>query len=126
MSDADWRLAGWNANYARGLADVEIGEARAVLVDTNGDGRELAFALEGRSSDGEWIELLNWDDVGGHHPVERVESGPPVLFGGGTGRPRERKTATYDGGDFSVRVNGNGWWLLLRTATEGQTADTPG
>ena len=54
------------------LAEAETPDARAALVDTNGDGRELWFGLEAQSPFGEWVAVLDWDDVGQHHPRERA------------------------------------------------------
>ena len=125
MSWGEWWVGGWNRSHVRVLAQVDTDEARAALVDTNGDGRELWFGIEGKSPDGRWVELLDWDDVGGHHPVELLEVGPKILFGWGTGRPREQKTASYRGVEIPVRVNRNGWWLVLQTAVDVPPADSP-
>jgi hypothetical protein len=48
--------------------------------------------------------------LGGHQPAERLDG---VIYGWGTGRPRERKVVDYDGVAYPVRVGRNGWWLLL-------------
>lgn len=111
MSTRDW-LAEWNRRYARLLIEAETPAARAALVDTNGDGRELWFALDVRSHSGDWDYALDWDDVGGHHPAERLE-GLDVIFGWGTGHARERRLIEFDGHGFPIRVGSNGWWLLL-------------
>ena len=94
------------------LAEAETSAARAALVDTNGDGRELWFGLDARSPSGEWMAILDCDDVSGHHPPERVQD-LDVIFGWGTGQAREKKVVDYDGSSFPVRVGRNGWWLLI-------------
>ena len=85
-------------------------------VDTNGDGRELWFGLDVReSSSDDWEFALDCDDVGGHEPVSRLE-GTNIIFGWGTGKPRERRQTEHDGVSYPIRVGSNGWWLLLATA----------
>jgi hypothetical protein len=119
MVDRDW-LAGWNPRFARLLVAVETPEARAGLVDTNGDGRELWFGLDVRSPSGDWAYVLDWDDVDGHQPLTRAHDRLDVIFGWGTGRPGERKTLDYLGESFGVRVRKNGWWLLVSSAPHGR------
>jgi hypothetical protein len=112
MTDREWR-AGWNPRYARVLAEAEIPGARAALVDTNGDGRELWFGLNALAPSGKWVGVLDWDDVAEHHPLGRAYDDLDVIFGWGTGKARERKVVDYDGKSFKVRVGRNGWWLLI-------------
>jgi len=111
MTDRDW-LAGWNPRYARLLASSQSDNVRAGLVDTNDDGSELWFGLELRSPDAKWVHGLDWDDVGSHHPLSRFELDRGVVFGWGTGKPKERKTIDVDGQPVSFRVGNNGWWLV--------------
>lgn len=114
MGTRDW-LSEWS-RHARLLAERETPDARTALVDTNGDGRELWFGLDVRDpSSGDWRPALDWDDVGGHQPVNRLED-INVIFGWGTGKPRERRQTEHDGTVYPVRVGSNGWWLLLATA----------
>jgi hypothetical protein len=113
MADADW-LPDWNPRFARVLAQSETSTARAALVDSNGDGRELWFGLDVRSPSGQWDRVIDQDDTGGHQPTERV-IGTGVIYSWGTGQPRERKTVEYEGSVFPVRVQRNGWWLLVAT-----------
>lgn len=110
MTDRDW-LAGWNARYARLLADSETRTVRAALVDTNGDGRELWFGVEVRNPSGEWVTVLDWDDVGVHQSPGKVEH-VDVLLGWGTGVPQGREFIEVEGCSFSVRVRRNGWWIF--------------
>lgn len=114
MGTRDW-LAGWSPRCARLLAEAETADARAALVDTNGDGRELWFGLDVRAPSGEWVVAADWDDVGGHQPAGRVDD-LDVVFGWGTGQPRQPSVVGYDGVEFPVRVNRNGWWLLVASA----------
>jgi hypothetical protein len=111
VGSRDW-LAGWSPRSSRLLAEAEIATARAALVDTNGDGRELWFGLDVRGPAGEWDQILDWDDVGGQQPVGRLD-GHDIVFGWGTGRPRERTVMDYNGTTVRTRVERNGWWLLL-------------
>jgi hypothetical protein len=111
VDDADW-FSGFNARYARVLAECETPTARAALLDTNGDGRELWFGLEVRSPCGEWARAIDEDDAGGHQPTERLE-GSNVIYSWGTGRAREKRTVEYEGFSFPVRVLRNGWWLVV-------------
>lgn len=111
MGTRDW-LSEWS-RHARLLAEEKTPEARAALLDTNGDGRELWFGLDVRDpSSGEWAPALDWDDAGGHQPASRLD-GTDVIFGWGTSKPRERRRTEHDGIDYAVRVGSNGWWLLL-------------
>jgi len=118
VTDRQW-LSGWNARYARVLAEAETSHARAALVDTNGDGRELWFGLDARSPSGEWVPVVDWDDVGGHQPPERAY-GLDVIFGWGIGQAREKKIVEYDGKAFPVRVGKNGRWLLIASVSPPQ------
>jgi hypothetical protein len=111
MANADW-LSGWNSRFARVLAQSETSTARAALVDSNGDGREFWFGIDVRSPSGEWVREFDLDNVGGHQPTERVE-GTGVIYSWGTGQSRERKTVEFEGSVFPVRVQRNGWWLLV-------------
>jgi hypothetical protein len=112
--DGSDRLSGWSARHARVLVEQEGPTARAALVDTNGDGRELWFGLELRGPSGEWLRVVEEDDAGGHRPAERLD-GSDVIYSWGSGHARERKTVDYEGFTFPVRVERNGWWLLLAT-----------
>jgi hypothetical protein len=114
----DW-LTGWSPRSSRLLCEIETADARAALVDTNGDGRELWFGLDVRGPSGEWTVALDWDDVGGHQPVGRVDD-LDVVFGWGTGQPRQRRVIQYDGVALPVSTNRNGWWLLLASAPAGR------
>jgi hypothetical protein len=113
MADADW-LSGWNSRFARVLAQSETSSARAALVDSNGDRRELWFGLDVRSHSGEWVREIDLDDVDGHQPTERIK-GTGVIYSWGTAQPRERMTIEYEDSVFPVRVARNGWWLLVAT-----------
>ena len=115
VTDRQW-LSGWNARYARVLAEAETPDARAALVDTNGDGRELWFGLEAQSPFGEWVAVLDWGDVGEHHPRERAYD-LDVIFGWGTGQARKSNVVDYDGDSFPIRAGRNGSWLLLTSAS---------
>jgi N-acetylneuraminic acid mutarotase len=114
VSTRDW-LSEWN-RYARLLAEDEIADARAALVDTNGDGRELWFGLDVRDPSGRWVQALDWDDVDRHQPVERLDE-TNVLFGSGTGKARVQQQTTHDGIAYATKVGPNGWWLLLTGST---------
>lgn len=125
VGSRDW-LADWS-HFARVLAESEIVDARAALVDTNGDGRELWFGLDVRDPSGAWTMVLDWDDVGGNHPLERAPAPDcDVVVGWGTGQARQRRTVDYaDGGDsYPVRVNRDGWWILVvNVATDPANAE---
>ena len=108
VTDREW-LAGWNPRYARILVAVQTPEARAALVDTNGDGRELWFAADVRSPAGEWVMAVDWDDVAGQRPPERLEH-CDLVVGWGTGR---RTVVEWDGARSPVTLGTNGWWLLV-------------
>lgn len=124
MGTCDW-LSEWNFRYSRVLAEVETPAATAALVDTNGDGRQLWFGLYVRSPSGEWVVALDWDDIGGHHPTERLDD-LDVIFGWGTGQARQRRVIDYEGVPFPVRVGSNSWWLLVASFPQDQAStDTP-
>lgn len=114
VGSRDW-LAEWS-RFARLLADVETDQARAALVDTNGDGRELWFGLDVPDPSQGWSMVLDWDDVDSDHPVERVpDPDSDLAVGWGTGRPRQRETVDRGetGDTFPVGVGRDGWWIVV-------------
>lgn len=64
---------------------------------------------------GDSSPALDWDDVEGHQPVNRLDE-TDVIFGWGTGKPRERRRTEHDGISYPITVGSNGWWLLLARA----------
>jgi hypothetical protein len=86
MDSPDWlTVGGWHAPSARVLADAVIDGLAAVLVDTNGDGRELWFEVA-RHDDTEGWEIVHSDaDVS---ETWISESGG-LVTGWGTGEPGE-------------------------------------
>jgi hypothetical protein len=113
MSDPDW-LSQWSVRHATVLVEAATPTTRAALVDSNNDGRELWFGLDLRNASGEWERVVDLDDVGGHEPARRI-SGSDVVYAWGTGKPRERRSVEYEGFVVPVRVERNGWWLLVAT-----------
>jgi hypothetical protein len=111
MGTRDW-LSGWNAGAAQVLAEAETATARAALVDTNGDGRELWFGLDVLSPEGEWVAGLDWDDVDTVRLPERLD-GADVVYGWGNEQDGRTTAVEYGDSRFIVRVGRNGWWLLL-------------
>lgn len=115
MGTRDW-LSGWS-RHAHLLVECETADARAALVDTNGDRRELWFGLDVRvPSSSDWIPALDWDDANDHQPPGRLDE-TDVIFGWGTGKPRARKRIEHNGIVYPIRVDANGWWLLLASAS---------
>ena len=94
-------------------------QALGILVDANGDGRELWFEIARRAETGEWIERQADADVG----PTNVSEFDGLVYGWGTGVPGERRIVEHSGTSFVVEVSAAGWWVLAseRTSTH-QTA----
>lgn len=89
VGSRDW-LTEWS-RFARVHAEVEPDEARAALVDTNADGRELWIGLDVRGPSQAWPMVLDWDDVESDHPVD--ECPLLILIWPSAGAPDSCKSA---------------------------------
>ncbi len=116
MQTGDW-LARFHPRYARVLQQAAIGGARATLVDSNGDGRELCFCLEVLEPSGEWTRIMDWDDVGTQVDPHQLDYAD-VVVGWGTAAPGRPTSADFGGTSYPVEVSPAGWWLLLIPTAE--------
>jgi hypothetical protein len=80
-----------------------------VLIDTNGDGREIEMRIYAERPDETWALVVELDDVG--DPGMATVEMPGYAYG--RAQPRGTVTISYRNEMRSVRADSLGWWAFF-------------
>jgi hypothetical protein len=119
VSENDVLWTSDNPRYGVVRRVLFCGVHAASFDDLNGDFREVCLTIFERRTTG-WEEVYSQDDIG--YPAHEDDSSIYGLSGGrqvwacGRARPHARARIELYGGDWTVDVDADGWWLLVADA----------
>lgn len=118
--DVLWSSA--NPRYGVVRRVLFCGDYAAQFDDLNGDFREVCLTIFERSARG-WEAVHGQDDV--DYPAREDDSAawgffaPYEVWAVGRARPHTRARIELYGGEWTVAVDADGWWLLVTDAPDG-------
>lgn len=119
MTESDVLWTSDNPAYGVVRRVLFCGDYAAQFDDLNGDLREVCLTIFERGAAG-WEAGYSQDDVG--YLADEADSASYGLSGGlqvwayGRARPRARARIELYGGEWTVNVDADGWWLLVADA----------
>lgn len=121
--EPDWfSLGGWSSRYARVAFSSLSGDYALVLIEANGDGREVGLNLLVRRHD-RWEINEEYDDIGSDFAGRQQG----YVWACGHDIPGNVLTVEYEGMRHDVLVSERGWWGYIQPARGSRDdADPPG